>query len=89
MIYEAKTLKNTGETSGLEDFDLFIIMGCAGAIGLIVFLVAVIIPKYREKAIIKLKEAYHKFRYNGLIRSFQITYIKQCVTFGKIVKELI
>jgi hypothetical protein len=32
---------------------------------------------------------YHNLKYNGLIRSFQIAYIKQCVTFGKVLKKLI
>lgn len=57
---------------------------CTGFIG---FLFVVIIPKFRKTAINKLKVIKNNFVYNGLIRSFQITYIRQCISFSKVVKK--
>ena len=44
MISGAKALKAGEEVSGIEDFNLFIIMFSAGLFGLILFLVVAIIP---------------------------------------------
>jgi hypothetical protein len=81
----ARKSVNDNSVSTFKHFNLLIIMVSGGSFVVLLMLVVAIIPKFRTKMFSVLRGMKKGFLWNGVIRSIQLSHIKQCIVAGSVV----